>query len=112
MKKRAISKNTWILIVVVIVLLIAAYFLFFRSSGNVIFREYVEECTDSDVTTKYPDGISYGMKGNIRLEKISLNDHCNDRGELVEYYCDNGEIDSMVYVCADGCLRGKCKGEY
>lgn len=71
-------------------------------------------CTDSDVTSVYPDGKNYLVRGTTAMSATnSTLDRC-ERGHLYEYYCASGnrwydyvakncsETYSSVYQCIEG----------
>ncbi|MBD3397971.1 hypothetical protein GF413_02735 [Candidatus Micrarchaeota archaeon] len=61
-------------------------------------------CIDSD------DGKDYDVKGVITKGMVSYTDYCEDPEHLVEYYCENSEIESESYWCE--CSSGRCTGYY
>jgi len=102
--------------------------------------EEKSSCTDSDVTSEFPDGKNYYTRGegkglymsdkqtgviigedsneySIRYDN-SLNyniyyDYCLHNGstQLNEAYCDNGLLSSRGYSCPGGCRDGACVGK-
>ena len=71
-------------------------------------------CTDSDVTSAYPDGKNYNTQGTITVGTITASDHCTADGKYVyEYFCssntaDNRGYDFVSYACPNGCSNGAC----
>ena len=59
-------------------------------------------CTDTD------DGDNYYLKGTVEVGVNSYPDHCNDGSNLTEKYCENNEMNYVVYECRYGCMDGAC----
>jgi hypothetical protein len=63
-----------------------------------------QNCTDSD------GGLNYILKGTANdTQGNSGTDHCNGIfGNLTEYYCSDGKIESTYFICSTGCSNGVC----
>jgi cysteine-rich repeat protein len=84
------------------------------SGSPSICYSYSQQCSDSDVTSTYPDGLNYYSKGTLSSEMpiLSMNDICSG-SDLTEYYCslDSDGVNrpkSLVYSCPNGCSDGAC----
>jgi hypothetical protein len=72
----------------------------------------VATCTDSDVTTAYPDGKDYFTKGTATDKYGTYTDLCYAAtNQVFEYYCDPtlGYSKGVYYTCPNGCADGACK---
>jgi hypothetical protein len=72
-------------------------------------------CSDSDVTTQYPDGKNWFTVGNTSLSPTnSTVDYCISSSLIREYYCDTPNTrNSVVQNCTQlganyFCFQGKC----
>ena len=77
-------------------------------TGNVIgpteaapSPQKVEKCEDSDY------GDEPTKAGTTSFYQTSKTDTC-DRGSLLEYYCEKGQIIEKPYACKFGCEKGVC----
>jgi len=65
----------------------------------------------------FVSGVTYfdanDLRNNIELQMLRAEDFCDDRGRLMEFYCDaEGEPQDDDYVeCEFGCIDGACAGE-
>ncbi|MEA3254706.1 MAG: hypothetical protein U9Q22_02605, partial [Candidatus Altiarchaeota archaeon] len=71
------------------------------------------ECTDSDVTANYPDGMNWYTPGYIICNGIRNDDTCGtgaNEGWLTEYYCVGGSRGQASAHCPVGylCTAGAC----
>ena len=71
--------------------------------------ESASSCTDSD------GGIELFIKGSTRKDGHVYIDYCTGPKEVMEHYCNNGEVESeelscgVDYFCADGrCIEAQC----
>jgi len=71
-------------------------------------------CLDSD------GGKNYYVKGQtsvgdiLGVDACCENNRCDNYGEhpqLGEWYCENGEMEYLIYECPDGCKDGACLRE-
>ena len=72
---------------------------------------YEGRCKDSDVTDEFPDGINYGLKGNITVNGVYIKngaDYCNNVVQLAEWYCMQGIPRVQSYRCENQCSQGVC----
>jgi hypothetical protein len=60
-------------------------------------------CWDSDNGKNY---YVFGITNNYVTEE--LQDHCNPDGQLVEMFCQEGQVWSEEVDCPHGCVDGKC----
>ena len=58
-------------------------------------------CSDSD------NGKDFFKKGSVSGE-YKASDYCSDSKNLVEYFCENGKTDFVIYKCDYKCNNGKC----
>ncbi len=74
-------------------------------------------CTDTDVTTDYPYGDNYYIRGTCYDEGGGQSDYCfSETSELVEYYCNPGGDDCTYeiavctgdYICSNGACVPEC----
>lgn len=72
----------------------------------------VEECVDSDVDIRHPDGVNKEVMGIVfPLAGDSEQDSCLDSNHVDEVYCDsNGTIGNVELDCGDSriCESGAC----
>ena len=60
-------------------------------------------CTDDD------GGLNYIMKGTVESMGSSPGtDYCSGTTHVVEFFCNNGELDNELYYCQNGCDEGRC----
>ena len=107
------GKKTLIWVVVVVVLVIAVAVAVNNSSGSGQVTYPVPGCEDSDVSNRNAEtrlGIDYYRTGTARAGTDSKTDTCN-KGQLIEYVCSDGKIDSTRYDCPNGCseAEGRCR---
>jgi hypothetical protein len=64
------------------------------------------DCFDSDNRNYAIQGTTYAEVFKVNGEGPKL-DEC-ERGNLIEYYCYNNDVQVEFYECANGCFDGKC----
>jgi len=68
------------------------------------------ECTDSDdgidINT-YGEVVASDMKGYLGTDYCGTDDGGNTWW-VAEYYCENGELQSKIFNCPNGCVNGAC----
>lgn len=93
-----------------------------------ILREYTCDLIDGAIGAKpieitCPTGCEgdactchetdYGMtpfiKGEILNDPMGREDKCIDNTTLLEYYCEEGEVENIWIECSSGCGLGKCR---
>ncbi len=69
----------------------------------------IKECQDSD------GGKVFTKKGSIQVhesvnKKLTYEDSCSTTkaGEVLEFYCNDGKVESAVNTCQNGCKNGAC----
>jgi hypothetical protein len=110
MEKRGVAH-----LVLIVVLVVVAAVLVVSLTGNTVIRTEVEKCFDTDANNRYPDGKNYNQVGSVRLGDFrddSYSDHCISEKILVEYYCIGDRVESIEYVCEEGCLTTKGRCDY
>ncbi|MFH0862488.1 MAG: hypothetical protein V1875_05590 [Candidatus Altiarchaeota archaeon] len=70
---------------------------------NPTVAENTTNCTDSD------GGKNYPVKGTTRWGAGSYDDVCKG-DNLIEFYCENGQLQNELYTCPNGCKEGACIG--
>lgn len=58
-------------------------------------------CTESD------GGKNYAVKGTTTRGSVSFIDSCTEES-LIEYYCEENEFKSEIYICPQDCEEGAC----
>jgi len=69
------------------------------------------DCTDTDTTPEFSDGLNFIKKGTATDIFGSYTDFCTEDGAyLEEYYCkSNDQVGKTIKQCTnDGCRRGVC----
>jgi hypothetical protein len=101
-------------LVLIVVLVVVAAVLVVSLTGNIVLKEDVRKCYDTDVNDKFPDGRNYVETGNVRygdFRENSYQDHCIDSETLIEYFCNGDDVESVEFGCKYGCAteKGRCK---
>jgi len=70
-------------------------------------------CFDSDAGQR--EALTYYEKGTVVVVEDGEivedeTDYCDDE-EVVEFFCDDDELDDTSHECPNDCSNGKCKGE-
>ena len=100
------NNAVWIILVIALIVL-AAFVIKVTFLGKVVYGESRPvSCMDSDMNNLYPDGLNFEQNGNVRSEGSKYSDYCEDN-LLVEYYCYNGMVREIEYLCEFGCFQGR-----